>query len=103
LKKDKFKDIDDLIDYINKDEEEEIKPKKNKKKNNKKDKKNNTGNLNQIGSSLIDREKMEKEIEDFKLYIKNNSLNALNVRKIKPVLTREWLQNLAANNQVKSI
>jgi hypothetical protein len=103
LKKDKFKDIDDLIDYINKDEEEEIKPKKSKKKNNKKDKKNNS-NLNHQLSSPIDKEKMEKEIEDFKMYIKNNSSNAMNVRKIKPALSREWLQNLGdLNKEVKTV
>lgn len=103
IKKDKFKDIDDLIDYINKDEEEEVKPKKNKKKNNKKDKKNNS-NLNNQFASPVDREKMEKEIEDFKIYLSSISLNAMQVRKIKPALSREWLLNLGdLNKEVKII
>jgi hypothetical protein len=93
IKKDKFKDIDDLIDYINKEEEEEVKPKKNKKKNNKKDKKQNQANPNNIP---IDKEKLEKEIEEFKLNIKNDSINAYNIRKIKPNLSREWVNNLGA-------
>ena len=98
LKKDKFKDIDDLIDYINKEEEEEVKPKKNKKKNNKKDKKQNANISNNIP---IDKEKMEKEIEEFKVNIKNESINAYSIRKIRPKFSRKWLNNLGG--EVKSI
>ncbi len=99
--KDKFKDIDDLLDYINANEGE-AKPKKHKKKNNKKEKKNNLNiTNNNITNSPQIRENTEKEIEDFKINIKNNSINAYSIRKIKPNISKQFLMNLA--REVKSI
>jgi hypothetical protein len=91
-KKEVYKTVDELINYINKeDEEDSIKPKKSKKKQTKKDKKSNKDEI-----FLFEIEKIDKEIEEFKIYMKNNSMNAINVRKIKPVLSREWLNKIAS-------
>jgi hypothetical protein len=101
-KKDKFKDIDDLLDYINKDdEEEEQKPKKNKKKNNKGKEKKLVSSSNVLTNLVVDKEKLEKEIEEFKLNIKDNSINAFSIRKIKPHISRDWLSGLV--KEVQSI
>lgn len=99
----KFKDIDDLLDYIN-SEEVDDKPKKTKKKNNKKDKKSSTkliptssGNLTQAK----DKEKLEKEIEEFRNEIQNNSINAFSIHKIRPRISKEFL--LGLNQGIKLI
>jgi hypothetical protein len=108
-KKEKYKDIDDLLKYINADEAENNKPKKAKKKNNKKDKKClSSMRLNTISNTNnfipIDREKMEKEIDDFKNYIKDNSIPAYSVRKIKPNLSSEWIVSIEnIGRTIKSI
>ncbi len=92
-KKEVYKTVDELINYINKEDEEDlIKPKKTKKKQNKKEKK---PLKDQILLCDIEKvEKLEKEIQEFKIFIKNNSINAINVKKIKPVFSREWLNQI---------
>lgn len=95
-KKDKFKDIDDLLDYINSNEEE-IKPKKTKKKNNKKEKKQiSSQSVIGVHTISLNKEKMELEIEEFKKSLKNSSINAYSITKIRPMISRSWLTNLTS-------
>ena len=38
---------------------------------------------------------IEKEIEDFKTKIRVETVHAMTVRKLKPVLSKEWVEELA--------
>ena len=47
-------------------------------------------NLN-VNNNLID---MDKEIEEFKTKIKNETIHANDVRKVKPKISKEWIQHI---------
>lgn len=98
-KKDKFNDIDDLLDYINSNEDQNTKPKKQKRKGNKK----KVAGKGVEGSLNPDKEKIEKEIQDFKNNIENNSVNAYKIRKIRPIISRSWLTSISEQFMVKPI
>jgi len=91
-----FKDIDDLLDYINEDVDD-LKPKKKSKKKNKKEKKipiiSNISIIKRPSVDIKENEKTEKEIEEFKMNIKNNSINAYSIRKIKPNISPQFVMN----------
>lgn len=65
---------------------------KNKKKKSNKvittKKKNTDNNINY--SQMNDQ--VDKEVEDFKLLIQTESINANHVRKIRPKISVEWIQ-----------
>jgi hypothetical protein len=102
-KKEKFKDLDDLVNYINAEEDVE-KPKCNvKKKNGKGSKKiqnNNNGKSASSKNEILNKKnnaesnKLDLEIEEFKNSLTINSVPAFSIRKIKPKLSKEWLSSL---------
>jgi len=89
--------LDELVEYIEKDEEFNIKSKKNRKKNSNKKKKLNT-NINHNKSSTENRKEnyneYEKEIEEFRKKLKDSSKPAHQSIKIKPVLSKEWILSI---------
>jgi len=92
-----YLNLDELVEYIEKDEEFNIKSKKNRKKNsNKKKKLNNNNNYNK--SSADNRKEnyneYEKEIEEFRRKLKDSSKPAYQSIKIKPILSKEWSVSL---------
>jgi hypothetical protein len=70
-------DLDDLVSYI---QAEEVKPKKKAKK-----KKN---------KEITNSSSSDKEIEEFRSNLLVNSEMATCVRKIKPVITMDWISKL---------
>ena len=93
---DAFNDIDELVAYININiDKKQNKKNKKKAKNNKKkiqDKISNSQiNLKtQQNNTVID----ENFIENFKNNIYRDSCNAENIRKIKPILSIEWINRI---------
>jgi hypothetical protein len=105
-------DIDDLLNYINTVETESNSINKGGKKKNRQKKMNqnqnyNTNNSqisesNNIGSLKLDKEKLNKElneeieleIEEFENSLKTNSLPACSIKKIKPNLSKDWINNI---------
>ena len=94
-----FKDIDELLNYINEDSDSKKgkkkcrKSKKNKKQNisikdNQQQKKENNENS---GDNVFD-EDFEKEFENFKKDIENNSIHFNNITKTKPCLSKDFLE-----------
>lgn len=98
-----IKSINDLVEYINSDNGKQKKNKK-KKKNLSKKKKNNikksvktSTSRNNTDNNLINKTTMtdtDSEIEEFKRKIKNQSINANLVEKIKPSFSEKWLKSL---------
>ena len=94
-----FKDIDELLNYINEDSDSKKgkkkcrKSKKNKKQNisikdNQQEKKENNENSD---DNVFDGD-FEKEFENFKNDIENNSIHFNNITKIKPCLSEDFLE-----------
>jgi len=94
-----FKDIDELLNYINEDSDSKKgkkkcrKSKKNKKQNNsikenQQEKKENNENSD---DNLFD-EDFEKEFENFKNGIEKNSIHINNITKTKPCLSDDFLK-----------
>ena len=94
-----FKDIDELLNYINEDSDSKKgkkkcrKSKKNKKQNisikdNQPEKKENNENSD---DNVFDGD-FEKEFENFKNDIQNNSIHFNNITKIKPCLSEDFLE-----------
>ena len=94
-----FKDIDELLNYINEDSDSKKgkkkcrKSKKNKKQNNsikenQQEKKENNENSD---DNLFD-EDFEKEFENFKNDIEKNSIHINNITKTKPCLSDDFLK-----------
>lgn len=84
-------DIDQLVDYILQNDKS---GKKNKKKKNKKNKTISPDiNFNTIEEDFHKEEK-DKEIENVKLSIKNNSFNKYEVRKIQPHISQDWINSI---------
>ena len=94
-----FKDIDELLNYINEDSDSKKgkkkcrKSKKNKKQNNsikenQQEKKENNENFD---DNLFD-EDFEKEFENFKNDIEKNSIHINNITKTKPCLSDDFLK-----------
>jgi hypothetical protein len=48
-----------------------------------------------LNSSIIIE---ENQVEEFKKFIKNNVNNSENIKKVKPKLSREWLDMLSSSN-----
>ena len=94
-----FKDIDELLNYINEDSDSKKgkkkcrKSKKNKKQNNsikdnQQEKKENSDNSD---DNVFD-EDFEKEFENFKNGIENNSIHINKITKTKPCLSDDFLE-----------
>lgn len=90
-KKEKFRDIEDWIQYIVADEE---RPKKSKKKNNKKKVKAQIKH-NENNAYIVDTE--DPEFEQFKSVINKTSSKAYNVNKLKTKFTNEWIDSICNN------
>lgn len=88
-------DIDQLVDFITKNENG--KSKKNKKKKNKKkgNSDNATETISQNKSNDEDDEK-DKEIEIVKEIIKKESFNKYTIRKIQPHISQDWINSLTS-------
>lgn len=93
-KKEKFKDIDDLVKYINTEETAETKPKKTKKKGQKKDRKVHVKAEVEEKQLTMNKEQIELEIEEFKHDLTENSVKAFSIRKIIPKISEEWLSSI---------
>jgi type VI protein secretion system component VasF len=115
--------IDELCKYINGEQEEN----NNKKKSGKKGKSNNAANLAKKKNSLAPNQnaavnldnnnsnskskinqrqndniqqicfETDKEIEEFRKKLTNNSIYANSVKKVKPKFSFEWIQSLPIN------
>ena len=105
-----FKDIDELLNYIN--DEKDLKKGKKKGKRGKKNKKqNNNNNINEKvedNIKIINSEKndnddnkldddFEKEFENFKRDIENNTFYIYDINKVTPILSKEFLTNISKN------
>ena len=95
-----FDNLDELVDYINSNEKP-TKKSKNKIKNVKKKSGNN--NLSNFKSKPVINEKEfifenEKLVEKFKKNIYTESIYANSIRKIKPLLTLEWIKTIQNYN-----
>ena len=105
-----FKDIDELLNYIN-DETDSKKGKKKGKKGKKNKKQNNTNKEKDTENNLLKKnendnnnndddnndEDFEKIFEDFKRDIENNSVYRNNIKKIKPCLSKDFINNKCSN------
>ena len=83
--------IDELVEYIEKTDDCKIK--KNKKKLKKK--KNKKETASQIENDIKDTEEFDREIDNFKKLIAENSKSAICTKKIRPLFTKEWLSAIA--------
>ena len=97
-----FKDIDELLNYINdetdskKSKKKGKRAKKNKKQNNNLEDNqldNNEANGNNDESNLNDE--FKKEFENFKKDIERNSCNLHDIKKITPCLSDEFIENIS--------
>ena len=103
-----FKDIDELLNYINdethskKTKKKQKKAKKNKKQNNKKEEEkkievNNNNfqeNNNDDNTSYLD-EDFQKEFEIFKKDIEKDTINIYDINKVIPCLSNDFLEHLS--------
>ena len=97
-----FKDIDELLNYIN--DETDSKKGKKKGKKGKKNKKDNSINKDQ-NNELINNENnfyeneedFEKFFEDFKRDIEKNSIFVYEINKIEPNLSKDFINNKCSN------
>jgi hypothetical protein len=108
--KKEYKDIDELLSYINADENEN-KAKKIKKKNKPKKYthnmiKNNEQSIEKnisssnivLGETIFSKgmkDKIEEEIQEFRTNLRNNSYPAFKIKKIKPYLSQEWMTRVS--------
>jgi hypothetical protein len=97
-----FKDIDELLNYINdetdskKSKKKGKRAKKNKKQNNNLEdnqQDNNEVNGNNDESNLNDE--FKKEFENFKKDIESNSYNLHDIKKITPCLSDKFIENIS--------
>jgi hypothetical protein len=97
-----FKDIDELLNYINdetdskKSKKKGKRAKKNKKQNNNLEDNqldNNEANGNNDESNLNDE--FKKEFENFKKDIESNSYNLHDIKKITPCLSDKFIENIS--------
>lgn len=86
--KQSFQNIDDLLNYINENEDKSNNAKI--KKNKQKIKKNIQ---NESPTTRIEKDFI---VEDFKYLLKNESVNANNIVKIKPLISHKFLSKLKA-------
>lgn len=92
-------DIDQLVDFITKNENN--KSKKNKKKKNRK--KNttiesiSTNDTNSHNKSNDDDDEKDKEIEIVKKSIKKESFNKYTIRKIQPHISQDWINSITVS------
>ena len=105
-----FKDIDELLNYIN-DEKDSKKIKKKHKKNKKNKKQNNNNNnskkekkeeeiiiTNKNDTLDVDKnldDDFEKEYEIFKRDIEQNTINKSDIKKAIPCLSNDFITNLS--------
>ena len=94
-----FKDIDELLNYINEDSDSKKgkkkcrKSKKNKKQNNSvKDNQQEKKENNENSDDNVFDEDFEKEFEIFKNDIENNSIHINKITKTKPCLSDDFLE-----------
>ena len=94
-----FKDIDELLNYINEDSDSKKgkkkcrKSKKNKKQNNSiKDNQQEKKENNENSDDNLFDEDFEKEFENFKNDIEKNSIHINNITKTKPCLSDDFLE-----------
>jgi hypothetical protein len=94
-----FKDIDELLNYINEDSDSKKgkkkcrKSKKNKKQNNLiKDNQQEKNENSENSEDNVFNEDFEKEFENFKNDIENNSIHINKITKIKPCLSDDFLE-----------
>ena len=104
-----FKDIDELLNYIN--DEKDLKKGKKKGKRGKKNKKQNNNTISEKvedNIKIINSEKndnddnkldddFEKEFENFKRDIENNTFYIYDINKVTPILSKEFLTNISKN------
>jgi len=105
-----YKSINDLVDYIN--SENGKKKKTKKKKNLSKKKKNNNKKNGKTSTSrghddnnILNKSNVsdfEKEIDEFKKKIKNQSIKAKLVEKIKPCFSEKWLKSIESKLKLQS-
>lgn len=98
-----FKDIDELLNYINdetdskKSKKKGKRAKKNKKLNNNNTEENqqdnNEANGNFDENNLNDE--FKKEFENFKKDIESNSYNLHDIKKITPCLSDKFIENIS--------
>ena len=84
--KDSKKNIDELMNYINSKEDVKTKKKKKKKKNKKQQTK-------EVKTAVQEKEK-EFDFEEFKTYITEHSINNNEITKIKPCLSKGFINGL---------
>lgn len=103
------KSVDEILEYILGNEEENKKTNSKKKKTAKKDKKKtSTNNTNTLVTNLtqfqqpsiksVFKEDIEddQEIEEFKKKLISESVYAHEIQKIKPFLSKNWIEELRA-------
>jgi hypothetical protein len=82
----KHENLDELVEYIKSDDN---KPKKTKKKNNRKKNKKSNLNNNENSDNCFD-----EEVEKFKEFIINSYSNIQNIKKIKPLISQKWIEDI---------
>ena len=99
-----FKDIDELLNYIN-DEKDSKKGKKKGKKGKKNKKQNNNTIIEKVeekkeiknnDNNDVDDD-FEKEFENFKRDIEKNSFYISDINKVIPCLSKDFLENISKN------
>jgi hypothetical protein len=105
-----FKSINDLVDYINSEngKNKKTKNKKNlskKKKHNAKKNGKSSASRGDLDNNILNKSNVsefEKEIEEFKKKIINQSIKANLVEKIKPCFSEKWIKSMESNLKLKS-
>ncbi len=97
------KNLDELYEYIIADDNNKQTKKQNKKNanksnlgnSNKKKEKGNMSNMNNTNSANSNSSfalEIDREVEEFRSKIRNDTVHANSIRKLKPKFTMEWIQ-----------
>lgn len=89
-------DIDQLVDFITRNENSKSKKSK-KKKNKKKGNSDNTTETSSHNKSNEDDDEIDKEIEIVKQTIKKESFNKYTIRKIQPHISQDWINSITVS------
>jgi len=84
--------IDELVEYIEK--KDENKQKKNKKRANKKKKNNKKEEKRNLETACVVNEELDREVEFFKKMLSESSLKEKVTKKIRPVISQDWLTSI---------
>ena len=84
------RDLDEWVNYIGVDDEKKKRRKKKKNKNKKREEKNENNNNNDYQKGNGD----DMEIQMIKKSFIENSCNKYSIRKIRPNINQEWINNI---------